>query len=80
MCSAPLVCVGTLDDLAALNLTLQEGMEVVLYMPDDVAPDGSPDCLEVRATIRFDQASLCFMGDFVWDELKFRSEAQTERR
>lgn len=78
--TALLVCVGTRDDLEALHLTLKDGMEIVLYQPDDVAPDGSPDCLEVRATIRFDQEAQCFMGDFTWDELKYCSEAQAERK
>jgi hypothetical protein len=78
MCSAPLVCVGTRDDLQALGVTLQDGMGVLLYQPDDVAPDGSPDCLQVRATVRFDHEARCFVGDFVWEELKYRSEAELE--
>jgi hypothetical protein len=80
MRSAPLVCIGTHGDLGALHLTLQDGMRAVLYQPDDVAPDGSSDCLEVRATIRFDHESQCFMGDFIWEELKYRSEAQAETK
>jgi hypothetical protein len=73
MRSAPLICVGTREDIEALNITLQDGMGVMLYQPDDIASGGSADCLEVRATIRFDQEAQCFMGDFIWDELKYRS-------
>lgn len=77
--SAPLVCMGTKRDLDALGLTLEAGMEVILYEPD-VAEDGSPDSLEVKATIRYDSKEGCFMADFYWDDLMYRSEAETKRR
>lgn len=79
MRAAPLVCIGTKHDLDALALTLQEGMEVMLYQPDDVAPDGTLDCLEVKASIRYDPKEACFMADFIWDELMYRSEAMANK-
>jgi hypothetical protein len=33
--TAPLVCMGTKRDLEELGLTLQDGMEVMLYQPDE---------------------------------------------
>jgi hypothetical protein len=71
--SAPLVCYGTKCDLERLNLVLKEGMEVVLYEPD-IGPNDEPDCLEVKAVIRFDHKAGCFMADFVWGELMYGSE------
>lgn len=71
--SAPLVCYGTKCDLDRLNLTLEDGMEVILYEPD-VGENGEPDCLEVKASIRFDRNAGCFMADFVWEDLKYGSE------
>jgi hypothetical protein len=77
--SAPLVCAGTKEDLERQGVTLKEGMEVLLYQPDE-ASDGSPDSLEVRAKIRYDSKLGCFMGDFVWAGLMHRSEAETKKR
>ena len=77
--SAPLVCAGTKQDLDRLGITLGDGMEVVLYEPDPT-PDGSPDFLEVRATVRYDSNLHCFVGDFAWDDLKHRSEAETRKK
>lgn len=73
--SAILACRGTIEDLAALNLELNEGMRVVLYMPDDLDERGSLDFLEVDAVIEFNQALNCWVGAFVWDELEYRSKS-----
>ena len=80
MHSAPLVCAGTRRDLEELHLTLEDGMEVLLYEPDGVGPDGAPDCLEVRAKIRYDAEAQCFMGDFNFKELMYRSETERNKR
>jgi hypothetical protein len=77
--SAPLVCAGTKDDIARLGVALRDGMEVLLYEPDP-GPDGSPDFLEVRAKIRYDADLKCFVGDFAWDDLKHRSEAEAKKK
>lgn len=42
---AILVCLQTTKDLEASGIELREGLEVVLYMPDDVDERGNPDCL-----------------------------------
>jgi len=76
--SAPLVCAGTKDDLTRLGLALKEGMEVLLYEPDE-GPEGKPDFLEVRATIRYDPDLKCFVGDFVQQDLMYRSEAGAKK-
>lgn len=78
--SAPLVCSGTKHDLDALSLTLEDGMEVILYQPDDETEDGTLDSLEVKATIRYSPEEACFMADFIWDELKYRSEAEAMKK
>jgi hypothetical protein len=78
--AAPLVCIGTKNDLDALGITLEEGMQVLLYQPDDIAPDGSPDWLEVRATIRYDTIQKCFVGDFTREELMYHSEAEAKKK
>ena len=51
--SAPLVCSGTKDDLEALGITLNDGMEVLLYEPDP-DPHGNLGFLEVPARVRYD--------------------------
>ena len=78
MRSAPLVCRGTQDDIDALGISLQEGMEVLLYEPD-VAADGTSDPLEVKAKIRYDAKERCFMADFVWTELMYRSKTTGDK-
>jgi len=70
MAAAPLLCFGTKQDLARLSLTLEEGMQVLLYEPD-ADTDGTVGALEVRAVVRFDSKEGCFMADFVWEDLKF---------
>ncbi len=69
-----LTCQGTAHDLDAHGLTLQEGMEVILYMPDDVDEYGAPDNLEVDAVVEFDKVLGYWVGSFQWDELDYRSE------
>ena len=79
--SAPLVCMGTKRDLDALGITLKEGMEVLLYMPDaQFDSAGAPDDLEVRATIRYDAREKCFVGDYVIDDLMYRTEAEARKK
>ncbi|WP_339733079.1 hypothetical protein [uncultured Gimesia sp.] len=72
--SAILTCLGTKKDLQELQLKLAPGLEVVLYMPDDVDETGTPDCLEVEAVIEYDRVHDEWIGVFEWDELCYRSE------
>jgi hypothetical protein len=72
--SAILVCLGTKIDLDKLGLTLQEGMEVTLYQPDEVDENGLPDDLEVDAVIAFHKELKCWVGRFIWEDLSYRSE------
>jgi hypothetical protein len=79
--SAPLVCAGTKRDLEDLGITLKEGMEVTLYMPDaQVAADGLPDDLEVRGVVRYDDRAKCFVADYVLADLMYRSEAESRSK
>ena len=79
--SAPLICSGTKRDLEVLGLTLADGMEVMLYMPDaQVAPDGSPDDLEVRGVIRYDDREKCFVADYILADLMYRTEAESKKK
>jgi hypothetical protein len=74
MAAAPLVCVGTKEDLKKLSLTLEDGMDVLLYM-DDEDTDGKAGALAVKAKVRYDPKEKCFMADFIWNEMKFHPEA-----
>lgn len=74
MRSAPLICHGTKTDLDELKISFAESMEVLLYEPG-VNSNGEPDELQARAKVRWDAAKKCFMADFVWAELKYRSES-----
>ncbi len=75
MVAAPLVCRGTHEDLKRLGLSLSDGMKVLLYQ-EDIGPDETPDFLEVEATIRFDKRLSCFCGDFIHEELMYRTERE----
>ena len=77
--SAPLVCAGTKDDLEMLGITLNEGMEVLLYEPDP-DPAGNAGFLEVRARVRYDVDFKCFVADFVWNDLMHRPEAEANKQ
>jgi len=77
--SAPLVCSGTKDDLEALGITLNDGMEVLLYEPDP-DPHGNLGFLEVPARVRYDADFKCFVADFVWNDLMHRSEAKANKQ
>ena len=73
--SAPLVCFGTKRDLEELHLTLEDGMDVLLYQFDPEV-DGSPAFLEVSSKVRYSPEEECFVADFVWDDLKHRSDPE----
>jgi|GEM_PF-1839118 len=77
--TAPLVCLGTKRDLNTLGLTLEEGMEVLLYMPDE-GPGGLMEELQVQAKVRFDAQKKCFVADFIGEDLMYRSEAEAKRK
>jgi len=70
MWGAPLVCRGTRDDLQRLQLTLVEGMEVLLYMPDYDEKD-RPGALEVKATLYRHPRDPHFIAEYVGDEVKW---------
>src|SRR4051812_23703525 len=67
---APLVCRGTHDDLLRLQVTLEEGMEVLLYMPDHDEND-RPGALEVKAKLYRHPRESYFVAEYVWEDLKF---------
>ena len=76
--TAPLVCTGTKRDLEALGITLQEGIDVMLYMPDE-GPSGLMEALEVNARVRYDSRQGCFVADYVLTDLMYQSEAEALR-
>ena len=65
-----MVCRGTHDDLQRQNLTLHEGMEVLLYMPDHDGEDQF-GAFEVKATLYQHPKDTFFIGEYVLDDLKF---------
>lgn len=77
--SAILVCRGTFADLQSQGLTLADGMEVTLYMPDDVDSEGQPDSLKVDAIVRHNRELGCWVGEFVDADLGYRSQKERKQ-
>lgn len=75
---APLVCRGTADDVAHLEIELRHGLLVTLYEPD-VDEHGNPGCLEVDAVIRCDRSDRYWVGKFDFAEIRYASEADDRR-
>ena len=71
---APLVCNGTTMQIEKEGIVLFEGLKLLLIDPDGVDKHGNPDCLEVDATISFDKEHNCWCGEFLYSELKYKSE------
>lgn len=67
---APLVCRGTHEDLQRLQLTLEEGMQVLLYMPD-YDENNMPGALEVVATLYRHPRDPYFIAEYVGDDVKW---------
>lgn len=72
--SAILTCIGTRRDIDKQGLILAPGLEVRLYMPDDLDEAGNLDSLEVDAVIQFSDELNCWVGSFEWAQLNYRSE------
>ena len=70
---APLVCRGTADDLARLEIELHDGMLVTLYEPE-VDEHGNPGYLEVDAVIRRDRSDKYWVGEFDFAEIRYVPE------
>jgi hypothetical protein len=71
--SAILTCIGTLNDLESQGIVLREGLEVRIYMPDDVDERGDLDSLEVDAVVHYNAQLRCWVAAYDWDQLKYRS-------
>ena len=72
--TAFLLCNGTIEQIENENIKLSEGQIVMLIDPDDVDEQGNPDRLEVEAKVRFDLNRNCWVADFKYNDLKYRSE------
>lgn len=64
---------GTLRDLTEMNLTLSDGMKLLLYT-DDADERGKADPLLVDAVARYDEAAKCFYAVADWDTLRHQSD------
>ncbi len=71
--SAILTCIGTANDLRSQGITLAPGLAVRLYMPDDEDQNGNLDFLEVDAIVQHSDELNCWVAEFQFDQLKYRS-------
>jgi hypothetical protein len=71
---APLVCNGTIRQIESENILLFDGQVITLIDPDGVDENGKPDRLEVEAKVSFDKINDCWCGEFIYSELKYRSD------
>jgi hypothetical protein len=73
--STRLSCVGSTSDIKTQGLELREGLEVILYQPDDVDSDGNPDCLEVEGVVKLDVERNEWIAIYALDMLGYRSNS-----
>jgi hypothetical protein len=66
-------CVGTTEDLTALGIVLQEGMQLSLYA-DDLDAKGQPDELLVDGVVTFSETEQCWVAVIDWDAIHHASE------
>jgi hypothetical protein len=68
-------CAGTLRDLSALGVELQEGMQLTLYM-DDSDLDGRPELLVVDAVVEeYEGALIAHVDAGTWRHEPVRVDA-----
>ena len=68
-----LTCKGTFDDLARLNIQLEEGLEITFYT-DDSNQAGQPDELEVDGYVHLDPNGNQWLGIIDWNAIRHGSD------
>jgi hypothetical protein len=64
--------VGTVNDLARLNLPLSEGLELLLYS-DDADQDGDPKQLVIEGSVAFSSEEHCWVARIDWNQIRQRA-------
>ena len=68
-------CVGTVEDLARLGITLRDGMPLTLYS-DDLDTRGQLDELLVDGVVSFSEEEHCWVAAIDWSAIHHASEEQ----
>ena len=68
-------CVGTVEDLARLGITLRDGMPLTLYS-DDLDTKGQLDELLVDGVVSFSEEEHCWVAAIDWSAIHHASEEQ----
>ena len=66
-------CVGTVEDLARLGITLRDGMPLTLYS-DDLDTKGQLDELLVDGVVSFSEEEHCWVAAIDWSAIHHASE------
>ena len=73
----PLVCQGTIKDLAENNIILGEGMKLVFYNEDE-DENGNRDDLVVEGIIEYDKVNKRYAARIIWEDIKNISKLSAE--
>lgn len=68
-----LSCVGTIEDLARLGITLRDGLQLTLYA-DDLDARGQRDDLLVDGVVSFSEEEHCWVAAIDWSAIHHASE------
>jgi len=64
---------GTLDDLRAQHVTLEQGLKLTFWS-DDTDPRGNPDPLIVEGIVSRNTAINEWVAEIDWDKIRHKSE------
>ena len=68
-------CVGTVEDLARLGITLRDGMPLTLYS-DDLDTKGQLDELLVDGVVSFSEEEHCWVAAIDWSAIHHASDSE----
>src|SRR5207245_6390857 len=71
-------CVGTVEDLARLGITLRDGMPLTLYS-DDLDIKGQLDELLADGVVSFSEEEHCWVASIDWTAIRHASDDQRPR-
>jgi hypothetical protein len=72
-----LICKGTLDELRQKNLTLHDGLKLLIWT-EDQDDDGKEDNLLVEAVVKYSDVDRCWVASFDADKLMNESQRKEE--
>jgi hypothetical protein len=68
-----LTCTGTIEDLARLGITLNEGLVLTFYM-DDADDQGESDELRVEGVVSYDESTSSWVASVDWSTVRHASD------